>query len=118
MTITEKTAIAEVTQKQTGLNADLILIGLISNRYCLGLLRFFAVHPNGRFSKLAVVHALDEQGTRGEIESALESLIDGGIVKTNEENGTRYYLLTRDGLVRHLVLGLAELDWQQWQELI
>jgi hypothetical protein len=117
MTIAEKTPSTEVAEKQPELNADLFLKGLIGNRQCLGLLRFFVVHPSGRFSKLAVVHALDENGTRREVENALESLINGGIVKTSVENGTCYYLLTRDEPARHLVLSLAEFDWQQWQRL-
>ena len=54
---------------------------LISNRCCLGLLRFFAAHPNGRFSKLAVVHAIDEAGSRLEVERALAQMVDEGILK-------------------------------------
>ncbi len=117
MTIAEPITIIEVTKKPPRPNATQLMKELISNRYCLGLLRFFVVHPNGRFSKLAVVHALDENGTRPEIEKDLERLVNDGVIKMSNENGTCFYLLTRDEPTRHLVLNLAEFDWRQWQRL-
>lgn len=117
MTIAEPITIIEVTRKQPRPNASQLMKELISNRYCLGLLRFFVVHPNGRFSKLAIVHALDENGTMPEIERDLEKLVNEGVIKTSVENGTCLYLLTRDEPTRHLILNLAEFDWRQWQRL-
>jgi hypothetical protein len=117
MTIAERPIIIEVTRKQYRPNASQLMKELITNRYCLGLLRFFVVHPNGRFSELAIVHALDENGTRPEIERDLQKLVNEGVIKTSNENGTCYYLLTRDEPTRHLVLNLAEFDWRQWQRL-
>ncbi len=117
MTIAEPITIVEVTKKQPRPNASQLMRELISNRYCMGLLRFFVVHPNGRFSKLAVVHALDENATRSEIEGDLEKLENQGVIKTSFENSTLYYFLTRDEPTRHLVLNLAEFDWRQWQRL-
>jgi hypothetical protein len=117
MTIAERTATIEVTRKEHRFCANDLLKELISNRYCLGLLRFFVVHPNGRFSKLAVVHAMDENGTRPEIENALTILLNYNVIKASIENKNCYYLLTRDEPTRHLVLNLAEFDWRQWQRL-
>ena len=117
MTIAERPVIIEVTRREYKPNANQLLKGIISNRYCLGLLRFFVVHPNGRFSKLAVVHALDENGTVPEIEKDLDKLTNDGVINMSIENGTCYYMLTRDEPTRHLVLNLAEFDWRQWQRL-
>jgi hypothetical protein len=117
VTITEPVTIAEVNNQQPSPNANLLLQELIGNRLCLGLLRFFVIHPNGRFSKLAIYHALDENGTRSEIESTMAMLVNAGVIKPSTENGTCYYLLTRDEPIRHLVLNLAEFDWHQWQRL-
>jgi hypothetical protein len=117
MTIAERPIVIEVTQREYKPNANQLLKELISNRYCQGLLRFFVVHPNGRFSKLAIIHALDENGTRPEVERDLEKLVNDGVIKTSVANGIRYYLLTEDEPTRHLVLNLAEFDWRQWQRL-
>jgi hypothetical protein len=117
VTIAEPLTIIEVTKKQPRLNVNQFLKEIIGNRNCLGLLRFFVVHPNGRFSKLAVVHGIDDNGSRPEFEKALTILIDAGVIKTCAENGTCYYLLTQDEPTRHLVLNLAEFDWYQWQRL-
>ena len=117
MTIAERPIIIEVTRREYKPNANQLLKELISNRYCLGLLRFFVVHPNGRFSKLAIIQALDENGTRPEIERDLEKLENDGVIKTSIENRTCFYMLTEDEPTRHLVLNLAEFDWRQWQRL-
>ena len=117
MTIAERVTFVEVTKREPRLNASQLMKELISNRHCLGLLRFFVVHPNGRFSKLAIVHGLDENGTRPQVEMSLNTLISQGVIKTSNENSTCYYQLTRDEPTRHLVLNLAEFDWRQWQRL-
>jgi hypothetical protein len=117
MTVAEHPAVIEVKRRENRPSANQLLKELISNRYCLGLLRFFVIHPNGRFSKLAVIHALDEEGTMPEIEKDLDNLAGDGVIKKSIENGTCYYMLTREEPTRHLVLNLAEFDWQQWQRL-
>jgi hypothetical protein len=117
MTIAERPTIIETPRREYRPNANQLLKELISNRYCLGLLRFFVIHPNGRFSKLAILHALDEDGTRPEIEQDLEKLANDGVIKKSIENRTCYYLLTNEEPTRHLVLNLAEFDWRQWQRL-
>jgi hypothetical protein len=88
---------------------------LISNRSCLGLLRFFAAHPNSRFSKLAVVHALDDDCTGWEMEQALEEMVKEKILDFNSENGNIFYLLTKEEALRRLVLNMAIFDWRDWQ---
>jgi hypothetical protein len=117
MTIAERIPTIEIARKSPRLNANQLMRELIGNRYCQGLLRFFVVHPNGRFNKLAILHALDEDGTRPEVERDLAELVDDGVVKMMVENGACYYSLTCDEPTRHLVLNLAEFDWYQWQRL-
>jgi hypothetical protein len=87
----------------------------ISDRCCLGVLRFFAIHPNGRFSELAVVHAIDEAGSRLEVEKTLYQMVEEGILKTNLENSTSFYLLTKDEAIRRTVLNISMFDWRDWQ---
>jgi hypothetical protein len=116
MTIAERPAILEL-RRENKPNTSQLLKELVSNRYCQGLLRFFVVHPNGRFSKLAILHALDENGTRPEIESDLNKLVYDGVIKESVENRTCLYMLTNEEPTRHLVLNLAEFDWHQWQRL-
>jgi hypothetical protein len=117
MTITEAVPIVEVKKKAFKPNTSQLLNEFISNQHCLELLRFFVVHPNGRFSKLAIIHAIDENSSKPEIEKALENLVNDGVVITNTLNNVCYYLLTQDEPTRHLVLNLAEFDWSQWQRL-
>lgn len=116
MTIAERIPTIEIARKPR-LNASQLMKELIGNRYCQGLLRFFVVHPDGRFNKLAILHALDEDGTLPEVERDLAGLVDDGVVKITVMNGACYYSLTCDEPIRHLVLNLAEFDWYQWQRL-
>ena len=88
---------------------------LITNRCCLELLRFFVAHPNGRFSKLAIVHAIDNNSSKPEVEKALMHMVDEGILNINIENDVSFYLLTREGPVRQSILEMAEFDWRHWQ---
>jgi hypothetical protein len=88
---------------------------LISNRSCLGLLRFFAAHPNGRFSKLAVVHALDDDCTGWEMEQALDEMVEEKILDYINEKDNIFYTLTREEALRRLVLNMAIFDWRDWQ---
>ena len=117
MTVAKLLTVVEDNKPQPRLSANLLLKKLIGNRLCLGLLRFLMIHPDGRFSKLAIVHALDESGTGPEIESAMAVLVSTGLVNTDAESGTCCYLLTRNVPIRHLVINLAEFDWHQCQRL-
>lgn len=110
--------IIEVVRKKNRPDVGQLMKKLISNRCCLSLLRFFAAHPNGRFSKLALVHATDEDGGRLVVEAALAQLVNEGVLKTDNENNICFYLLTRDEPMRQLVLNMAEFDWCQWQMVL
>ncbi len=84
------------------------------DHYCAELLRFFGAHPNTRFSKLAVVHALSENGSKLNIERALTDLTNKGVVKTYTQNKIHLYALAADELIHRLVSDLAKLDWHQF----
>ena len=109
------TTITEINTRQS---VSQFTNNVVRDRCCLGLLRFFGAHPNSRFSKLAIVHAIDENGSRTKVEMALIQLINEGIIKIDIENDMRLYLLTKDEPVRQLVLDLAKLEWRQWQMVL
>ncbi len=108
------TIIEGVKQKsQTQLGQ--LMKSLISERCCLALIRFFIAHPNGRFSRLAIVHAVDDNNGKLEIEQSLSRMVEEGILNLNIENEVNFYLLTREEAVRNTVLEMAEFDWRHWQ---
>jgi len=107
--------IIEVTKNKSGSYMGQLMKRLVGNRCCLGLLRFFAAHPNGRFSKLAIVHAIDEAGSRLEVERALAQMVDEGILKIVSENNVSFYHLTKEETMRRLVLNMTLFDWRDWQ---
>ena len=107
--------IIEVTKSQSRFCMSQLMKKFVGNRCCLGLLRFFAIHPNGRFSKLAVVHAIDEAGSQREVEQALIQKADEGILRTANENNNTFYMLTKEETMRRLILNMALLDWRDWQ---
>lgn len=102
-------------EKQVKPESVNLMKSLIGSRSSLAVIRFFAEHPNGRFSKLAVIHALDETDRHRAIEEAMKDLISTGVLKTVWENTVCFYRLTRDEPVHGIVLRTAELDWHQWQ---
>jgi hypothetical protein len=110
--------IIEVTKVKSHSYMGQLMKKLVSNRCCLGLLRFFAAHPNGRFSKLAVIHALDEDDNRPRIENAIEQMIQEGIIKVSDEKDVTYYMLTKDEAMRKLVINVALFDWRDWQMVL
>jgi len=110
--------IIEVTKVKSHSYMGQLMKKLVGNRCCLGLLRFFAAHPNGRFSKLAVIHAMDEDDNRPRIENAIEQMIDEGIIKTSDEKNITYYMLTKDEAMRKLVINVALFDWRDWQMVL
>jgi len=107
--------IIEVTQKKSRPYLNQLMKKLVHNRCSLGLLRFFVEHSNGRFSKLAIVHAIDEDDSRLEMEKALSQLVEEGILKTSIENNVCFYMLTREEPMRRLVLNMALFEWREWQ---
>ena len=88
------------------------------DRCCLELLRFFGGYPHARFSRLAVIHALDVNGGRLYTGRALRHLTDKGVVKTYIENNVCFYSLTEDESLRSLASDLGKLDWRQWQLVV
>lgn len=107
--------IIEVTKVKGQSYIGQLMKKLVGNRCCLSLLRFFAAHPNGRFSKLAVIHALDEEDNRSKIESAIKQMIEEGIIKATDEKEITYYMLTKEEAMRKLVINIALFDWRDWQ---
>jgi hypothetical protein len=110
--------IIEVTKVKSHSYMGQLMKKLVGNRCCLGLLRFFAAHPNGRFSKLAVIHAMDEDDNRPRIENAIEQMIEEGIIKSSDDKDITYYMLTKDEAMRKLVINVALFDWRDWQMVL
>jgi hypothetical protein len=90
----------------------------VRNRSCLGLLRFFASHPDGRFSKLAIIHAIDDECNRLEMGRALEEMVAEKILDVSTDNGREYYVLTKEQVLRRLVLNMAVFEWRDWQLIL
>jgi hypothetical protein len=86
--------------------------------YCLELLQFFGWHPNTRFSRLAILHALAATNERRFLDIALRRLVDKGIVTTYSENNVPFYCLTEDLSLRQEALDAACIDWSQWQDML
>jgi hypothetical protein len=110
--------VLEVTRTQIKPATGELIKKLTNNRCCLSLLRFFMQHPNGHFSKLAVVHALDDSGRQSEVDNALRQLVMEGVINTRTENAVCFYQLTQDEPQRHVLLSLAKFDWHQWQMVL
>jgi hypothetical protein len=91
-----------------------LMRSIINSHSSLGVVRFFAAHPRGRFSRLAIVHALDETDTHRDIEGAMTDLVEADVLKETTENMVCYLRLTPDDPVRGIVLKTAEMDWRQW----
>jgi hypothetical protein len=108
-------ALTEVTRQSTQPCLGQLVKKLISNRCCLMLLRFFVAHPNGRFSKLAIVHAIDDSNSKAEVEKALMKMVDEGLLMINIENDVSFFLLTREEPMRQSIMEMAEFDWRHWQ---
>jgi hypothetical protein len=86
------------------------------DQYCLvELLRFLGRHPNTRFSRLVIIHALNSR--RLYTEKALKHLVSNGVVRTYVENNVPLYSLTEEPQ-RNWALDLAKFDWCQWQLLL
>ncbi len=116
MTITQPVKATETARKKASLDASQLMKEFISDRNCQNLMRFFVAHPNGRFSKLAIVHGIDDCGSRLGVERVLSQLVKEGVLLASVENKTAYYMLTRDEPTRQLVLNLAGFDWHQWRK--
>jgi hypothetical protein len=109
------TTIIEVSKDKSPSYMGHLMNKFVSSRCSVGLLRFFAAHPNGRFSKLAIVHAIDEAGGRWEIEQSLEQMIEESLLKTSIDNGICFYSLTKEEALRRLVLNMSLFELRDWQ---
>jgi hypothetical protein len=107
--------ITEIKKKKARSYIEQLMKKLISNQNCLGLLRFFAAHPNGRFSKLAIIHAIDDDCNRIEMGQALDEMVTEKILDVSHENGSIFYVLTKEEALRRLVLNMAIFDYRDWQ---
>lgn len=116
MTIAEA-VVCDVTKRVLRPGTNRLLKEVITNKHYLALLRFFVMHPSGRFAYSIVIQAMDDDGTQIEIEDTLDMLVSDGVVNTSIENGICYYQLTHEEPTRHLVINLAEFDWYQFQRL-
>jgi hypothetical protein len=82
----------------------------------LELLLFFSRHPNARFNRTAVVHAITSQQFDTGI--ALKRLIDKKIVVTFFENGITLYALTKEEPTHTLAAQMNVIDQRQWQVIL
>jgi hypothetical protein len=82
----------------------------------LELLLFFSRHPNARFNRTAVVHAITSQ--QFDTGLALKKLIDNKIVVTFFENGITLYALTKDEPAHTLAAQMIAIDQHQWQVIL
>jgi hypothetical protein len=79
----------------------------------LELLLFFSRHPNARFNRTAVIHAITSQQFDTGI--ALKRLIDKKIVITYFENGITLYALTKEEPSYSLATQMNTINQHQWQ---
>ena len=112
MTIMEATIVKNYTY------TDDLTKKFIYDRCGLDVLRFFALHPGGRFSTLAIIHAIDEVRSRTEVGNALNRMVEDGILGISMENNTCFYALATDETVRRTVTILGAFDWRNWQMIL
>jgi hypothetical protein len=108
-------AITEATRQTIQPCLGQMVKKLINDHCCLALLRFFVAHPNGRFSKLAIVHAIDDNHNKPEVEKSLMQMVDDSILALKIENDVSFYMLTREDPMRQSILEMGEFDWRHWQ---
>jgi len=82
----------------------------------LELALFFGRHPNAKFNRTAVLHALNTR--QFDAGMALKKLINNKIVVTCSENGITLYSLTSDECIRSLITNLVNLGQRNWQLLL
>jgi hypothetical protein len=98
---------------EIGLNGFLDRYG--NTRAKQELLLFWALHPNARFSRLAVLSAME--CSRLEAEKALASMTNDNLVDMCSENRLTTYSLTKNGDTRRMMSLLNTLDWRQRQDI-
>ena len=87
-----------------------------NNRAKRRLLFFWGMHPNAKFARSAICHALDS--SKLEVNKALRDVVKAGLVDTHILNEVTFYSLTTNDERRQPVLELAALSWDQWQLML
>jgi hypothetical protein len=82
----------------------------------LELLLFFSRHPNARFNRTAVLHAITSKQFDNGI--ALKRLIDKKIIVTFSEHGITLYALTKEEPAHSLAAQMVNIDQHKWQVII
>lgn len=82
----------------------------------LELLLFFSRHPNARFNRSAVIHAVSSQQFDTGI--TLKKLIDKKIIITCFENGITLFALTKEEPAHSLACQMKNIDQRQWQIIL
>jgi hypothetical protein len=101
------------TMAGTGLSAFLDRCG--DTRAKQELLLFWALHPDARFSRLAVLSALE--CSKLDTERALAYMVDIELVNTHSDSGLTTYSLTLSEKIRQMLAQLNTLDWGQRHEI-
>lgn len=81
--------------------------------HCLELLQFFGKYSCARFNRLAIIHALNNNGNSHRVEEALKRLVDNKLVNTCSVQGTTLYSLTGDKTLHDIVSNIATFDLLQ-----
>lgn len=82
------------------------------------ILAFWGHHPNAKFDRSALCHALDYK--KDETDRAIKDMVEARLVDTYMHNGTTFYSLSIDEEKRYPIVKLGTLDvgqWQQWLKL-
>ncbi len=80
------------------------------------LLLFWIMHPNTKFSRKAIGYSLTSNNL--DVEGSLRVMVEEGLVDENVSNGVTLYSLTSNEERRRLILDLAPLGWNRWQNML
>ena len=72
---------------------------------------FWALHPNTKFSRLAIFSAME--CSRIDVEKALADMVRDGLLNVHSQNGLVTYSLTSNEDIRRMVALFSTLDWGQ-----
>ena len=101
------------TMAGAGLNAFVDKCG--DTRAKQELLLFWALHPDARFSRLAVLSAME--CSKLDAERALAYMVDIELVNKHSDSGSTTYSLTLSEKLRQMLAQLNALDWRQRHEI-
>ena len=80
------------------------------------VLLFWAMHPNTKFSRLAIRCAVD--CGKLDVDRALRALVVAGLLIKHADNGLTLYSLTTDEKRQQLIMEMATLGWDRWQLIL